>query len=305
MAISGSITNEGESVSVSYSGGIQSYAIPKSGVYKFDIYGAQGGSKDAYSGGAGGRAIGYKYLKRGTVLYIGIGGQGSQTTGGYNGGGSGSGTGNPDGGTHGVGCGGGGATHIATVSGTLSSIGYTNFVTNQKGLIVAGGGGGMGGSNGWWPPNYNFSLHGYNGGAGGGTSGGNVTDNSTHWANGGTQTGGGAGNTAGTGSFGQGGANGLGQGAGGGGGFFGGGGGYWMAGAGGSGWIGGVPSFAYKGTTYSPSMNTGVNGGNGSATITLIKKGFPTVYLGSVQIDESLLGNIEIDEVYLGNTPLA
>ena len=89
--------------------------------------------------------------------------------------------------------------------------------------------------------------------------------------------------TSGSGSYGQGGYGssnsgfGSGPSCGGGGGYYGGGGGCNCGfgvggGGGGSGYIGGVPSFSYKGVTYSPSTSVGGNSGNGWAKITLVKK---------------------------------
>lgn len=70
-----------------YTGGVQSYTIPTSGLYRLEVYGAGGDSfasfrnQYAYAGN-GGYAKGYKYLEKGTVLYICCGGQNSA----YNGG---------------------------------------------------------------------------------------------------------------------------------------------------------------------------------------------------------------------------
>lgn len=53
------------------------------------------------------------------------------------------------------------------------------------------------------------------------------------------------------------------------GGYYGGNVGY-VCGGGGSGWLGGVPSITYKGTTYNSSTSNGVNSGNGKAKISYI-----------------------------------
>ena len=111
----------------------------------------------------GGYSVGYKEFNKNDILYVVCGGIGSTVrfglqwsggdygTGGYNGGGrlhltTGANTGNWQ-------CG-GGATHIATVSGLLSSLSNNR----DKVLIVAGGGGG--------------NIAGL-GGTGGGATGGN------------------------------------------------------------------------------------------------------------------------------------
>ena len=214
-----------------------------SGRYKLEVWGAQGG-KINVTGGYGGYSVGEITLDSSTVLYINVGGKGAGygsgiRYGGYNGGGNGN-------CSQQVGTGGGGATHIAKVSGLLSTL------ENKKNdiLIVAGGGGGNG--------NQVDSV----GGSGGGITGNNglnndTTSNTTNYTGtGGTQSTGGkyygppkVSDETTNGSFGQGGNNydelascgniGCG-GSGGGGGFYGGGGsGRGHSGAGGgSGYIG-------------------------------------------------------------------
>ncbi len=251
--------NVGESQRFNYTGGIQTFTVPQSGIYQLDVYGAKGGNATqdygsyTATGGNGGHSKGYIKLKKGTLLYVGVGGAGSQDNGGagYNGGGTGA--GNISGNTSG---GGGGATHIALENGTLASIGYSKFVSLKKGLIVAGGGGGAA-IVGW---------HGskFNGGNGGGVSGGASSS-----ATGASQTGGGKGAIS-TGTFGRGGSyNGTNTyttpGAGGG--LYGGGCDYYSA-SGGSGYIGGVPDIK----NYHSITESGVNAGNGYAIITFIKK---------------------------------
>ena len=221
--------------------GEQIYTIPSTGIYKLEVWGAQGGQYSTYTPGYGAYSVGYANLTKDTKLYIVNGGSGilasanaTFTNGGYNGGGQAN---------YGAGTG-GGATHIAKVSGLLSTL------SSQTGniLIVAGGGGGTG--------VYNANEI---GGSGGGITGVTGGHNSSTWAGGGgggTQTGGGSlgsgggslgsGNVQGTvGTFGSGGNGGyeseFAQGAGGGGGgYYGGAGGSARngGGGGGSGYIG-------------------------------------------------------------------
>lgn len=235
----------------SYTGGMQSFDVPCDGIYKLQVYGAQGG---ATYGGAGGYSIGYRQLSKGTVLYICVGGAGGTSQygdvdGGYNGGGLAKTISGPTGS-------GGGCTHIATRSGTLQALGNTSGL-----LIVAGGGGGGHQSS--------------RGGTGGGTNGGDAPADGQGIRYGGTQTQGGLGAGNKRGSFGKG-SDGTYGGAnnnfdsGGGAGLYGGGNGYGNGAGGGSGYIGGVPSFSYDGTTYSPSTSNGQRSGNGYATITLM-----------------------------------
>ena len=132
-----------------YTGGEQKFTVPTNGVYKLETWGAQGGNSDGSTkldGAVGGYSVGLIKLTTNDILYINVGGQGQPGNkngssilfggaGGYNGGGTG-----------GLGLsgyasanGGGGATHIATKSGLLSSL------ENSKDsiLIVSGGGGGF------------------------------------------------------------------------------------------------------------------------------------------------------------------
>ena len=228
--------------------GEQTYTVPATGTYKLEVWGAQGGSttysSKTYRGGYGGYSVGSISLTKGQKLYINVGGAGkggissSTFTGGYNGGGA---ITHTDGSDH-YHASGGGATHIATVSGLLSTL--SSKTSNI--LIVAGGGGGG-------------YVHTYStdytsiGGEGGGIKG---TDSTTAASNGkqglgGTQTAGGkykgSSETTSTifGSFGKGGTPSASWGSAGGGGYYGGGASYGetssngnTGGGGGSGYIG-------------------------------------------------------------------
>ena len=158
--------------------GIYEFVVPGNvNSVKMEVWGAQGGygrgnenSNDPARGygGNGGYATGKLTVTEGQHLYVVVGGKGEDATfgniatpaftakGGYNGGGNGSCDKDPanDEGREASGAG-GGATHIATASGLLSSLsGNTGAV-----LLVAGGGGG-----GSWR---------FTGGYGGGAEGGN------------------------------------------------------------------------------------------------------------------------------------
>lgn len=237
--------NVGEAIEYRYTGDIKQITLTDKGLYKLQVWGAQGRCSH---GGKGGYAIGYIEVTQPITLYVCVG-QGydgtNQINGGYNGGGTGH---DWYGDGEWVGYGGGGASHIAKVNGLLKNIGYASFVTNHNGLIVAGGGGGS-------------TRNQRNGGTGGGTSGGQGQGDNQ---NPGTQTSGYA--------FGQGG-NANTDGGGGGGGLYGGsGGGYYSDGSGGSGWIGGVPTITFKGETYSSAMSNGAKEGHGQARITFVAK---------------------------------
>lgn len=237
-----------------FTGAMQSLNIPYTGLYKIELYGAQGGGN---YGGNGGYTIGYRLANKGDIWYIGVGGRNNA----FNGGGGSSGA-TGDGGR------GGGASHVGLENAELKNTSVANI------LGVAGGGGG-----GFSLPN----MYTARGGTGGGTNGGNTSGGQDGFVSyGGTQSSGGTNSMNYSwlyGSFGQGGSYSPGNwldnrtyGGGGGGGFYGGSGGhgYNNGGGGGSGYIGGVPSLTYKGTTYSPSMSNGVNSGNGSVKITRI-----------------------------------
>lgn len=243
-----------------YTGGIQAYTVPVTGLYLLKAYGAQGGSigNTGDVGGAGGHSSKYIYLLEGNTLYVVCGGQGLYTSegqgtpGGYNGGGNIS---------HHYykGASGGGCTHIATRSGTLQALGSTNGL-----IIVAGGGGGAAPSK--------------NGGSGGGLTGGNgirtANDSQSVAGSGGTQSNGGAGTgTTDSGIFGKGGISsvksGYYGGAGGGGLFGGGGGDHNASGGGGSGYIGSSITI-FNGKNYTNTTVQGGNNGNGFASVQLI-----------------------------------
>src|SRR5574344_2838708 len=244
---------ENPSWTFDYTGDIQTFNVPYSGVYKLEVWGAQGGISYANGsqqdiGGYGGYATGNITIKSKESLYIVVGGKGgigsfsACSTGGYNGGGTGSNDGGGCGGSNDdeAAGGGGGATHIATTNrGLLSS--YSSY--QNEVLIVAGGGGGAS----WTFP----------GGTGGGTNGGINSYTTSSYS---TQT---TGYAFGVGQNGSGAANGDGV-AGGGGGWYGGytaNVSYQSAGTGGSGYIGGVTD---------GSMTNGSRAGNGYAKLTLV-----------------------------------
>ena len=175
------------------------FVSPCYGNFKLEVWGAQGGEYNAtYFGGYGGYSVGQISLKNKDTLYINIGGAGTfrggtnlTIPGGYNGGG----TSTIKYSTTIYAGSGGGATHIATSPGLLSSL-----ETNQSAvIIVAGGGGGAA---------YFQSSNCGAGGSGGGMAGVSGTSRQgSAVGTGGTQTEPGHTSTAsdiGVGSFGQG-----------------------------------------------------------------------------------------------------
>lgn len=209
-----------------YTGGEQSFKVP-AGVYSITVVarGAAGGGDISMCprGNRGGRVSAIIPVTPGETLDVFVGGQGSGTQGGFNGGGSAVGSG-----LDGAG-GAGGASDIRVTPGSLSDR-----------ILVAGGGGGQGGSN---PENPRLGRWGCGGGGGltTGGSGGHGYDpyKGGGGGSGGTQSQGGAGGAGGHGSIGYGypggpgslgtggtgGMGGDGNGGGGGAGYYGGGGG--------------------------------------------------------------------------------
>lgn len=126
-----------------YTGNEQTFTVPCNGTYKLETWGAEGGNIDTSRlGGYGGYSTGNINLIKGNILYVNVGGQGKSVTGlqkaiegGYNGGGNAITSYNN---AECISSSGGGATHIATNSGILSSL------ENNKNsiLIVSGAGGG-------------------------------------------------------------------------------------------------------------------------------------------------------------------
>ena len=225
-------------------GTIEEVEITTTGYYKLEVWGAQGGSTyksatDRAQGGYGGYSVGVIRLYKGQKIYVVVGGHPDDAsspsqdyTGGYNGGGNSVHWKNND-------CytgAGGGATHIAMVSGLLSELESNKgnlendyYVSDDILIVGAGGGGAMSHSS------YTVPIV---GGSGGGYIGNNGVTNQWQdgsYGGGGTQSEGGESIASprhnasiplgGSGSFGQGGntvSNAAG-GAGGGAGFFGGG----------------------------------------------------------------------------------
>lgn len=214
-----------------YTGTEQTFIAQKTGTYKLEVWGAQGGNgNETYIGGYGAYSVGYVNLNKNDKLYINVGGVGQSScvstdcNGGYNGGGKGQ----PyTGDSYNYVSGGGGGTSIAAKSGLLVDL------TDNDLFIVAGGGAGSyyhssGGAG--------YSNNGANGGGYVGVSGKTCSYTSSY-ATGGTQsTGGAAGYRGGAGSRGQGGTY-AGGSSGGGGGYYGGGSAAHAGAGGGSGYI--------------------------------------------------------------------
>ena len=139
-----------------YTGAVQEFVVPETGIYKLQVWGAQGGYRRAsYNGGKGGYSEGIIELKEGETIYVFVGGSGNTggTDGGFNGGGS-----------RDTYNGGGGASDIRVEGDSLFNR-----------IIVAGGGGSDGATN-------------RSGGYGGGASGSNTEGGYGDGGTGATQT---------------------------------------------------------------------------------------------------------------------
>ena len=75
-----------------YTGNYEEYIVPVTGQYRLEVWGAQGGNASLTTGGKGGYSTGIVTLEQGTVLYVYVGGQATDSLGGFNGGGTGSST---------------------------------------------------------------------------------------------------------------------------------------------------------------------------------------------------------------------
>lgn len=148
------LTTDGkETWNFSYVGKVEEFIAPYTGKYYIEMYGAAGGNADALKGGTGGKTTGYYNLKQGEKLFICVGGKGTNSEGGYNGGGL------PTSGAYG----GGGATSITTTNrGSLE-----HFEHNKEEVIAVAGGGGGAGTNMFTASKYMPII-----GCGGGLTGG-------------------------------------------------------------------------------------------------------------------------------------
>ncbi len=284
-------TVEGSAQTYSYTGGVQTFEAPISGIYQFELYGGKGGSLHEAGGGAGGYSKGYLKMEKGEKVYLCVGGAGNNASGGYNGGGSGT-FSNWDSGYLHRSCGGGGATSLTTTNrGVLKN--YHSY-RDEVLLVAAGGGGAM----------YEATSHSHgdektacHGSAGGGlsTDGYGISGSSgekqpnSHYENANID---GVDQKQGY-AFGQGQSTGDGKGAGGGG-WFGGRaldyGSCLKGGGGGSSYIAGLPSFSFSGVNYESSTFGGRNNGSGYAVVKLTK------ILLDVQLPEEI-SKIELQNV--------
>lgn len=102
-----------------YTGARQTFKAPIDGYYHFDVHGAQGGtSQKGGSGGRGAYAKADVYLRKDEVVYLYVGGMGTNPNGGYNGGGKAA-----------PGAGGGGGMSTVSLSAN-SAAAPSNYVTS-------------------------------------------------------------------------------------------------------------------------------------------------------------------------------
>lgn len=178
----------GETWNFDYTGSEQLFTVPCKGIYKLETWGAEGGGY-SNTGGYGGYSVGNVELDAKNILYISSGESGKSSyqeslDGTFNGGGASE----YQSGFVRYFSSGGGATHIATKSGLLSTL--SNSISSI--LIVSGGGGG--GYYQEYNPSINFALINSKGGSGGGYKGASGVMSYQGWGSsgsGGTQISGG------------------------------------------------------------------------------------------------------------------
>ena len=137
---------ENQKIEFDYTGNYQTFTAEKSGTYKIQLWGAQGGASREDNrvstvrvGGYGAYTAGMIELNKGQTLYIYVGGKGQDgvksgyAAGGYNGGGRG----DYDHSDDEAGGAGGGATDIRLTSGA-----WNDFASLKSRIMVAAGGGG-------------------------------------------------------------------------------------------------------------------------------------------------------------------
>ena len=159
-----------------YTGEVQSFIAPCEGVYKLEVWGAQGGTNSVANakGGNGGYSSGYYTLSKKQDIYVYVGGQGKQASGtgsfygGWNGGG-GSLISSIEASNDGYNGTGGGSTDISLIYSDVvqnsSTLRYERSQESYNSRIIVAGGGGAGG---------NLYYKVVNGEVGGGTTGGGV-----------------------------------------------------------------------------------------------------------------------------------
>src|SRR5574344_1830099 len=256
----------GQVFNYAYTGNYQTFTATCDGTYKFEAWGAQGGSASSFIGGTGSYTVGTIYLNKGDTIYVYVGGIGSAvssgtlTTGGYNGGGTCScGTGN-----YSTGCG-GGATDFRLVSGSWSDA----VSLRSRIMVAAGGGGGHYRSDTTSKGGYGGTINGYSAREYAGSYAYNYAGGASHISGGGI----GNGNNENTaylyaGSFGYGGGSSAvyNNSTGGGSGYYGGGSGRFMSGGGGSSYISGYKGCVAVTSASSTSPKSGCT--NGTSDIT-------------------------------------
>src|SRR5690554_2634904 len=169
-----------------YTGSVQTVTL-SAGTYEIEMWGADGETAGGQpAGGIGGYSKGTYTVTSSTTIYIGVGGKGNLSPtsgafapGGWNGGGQGY-------ASTIVGAGGGGASHVATVTGDLPSLS-----SNQSAVIIVAGGAGGSGWNG--VGGHGGGLIGGNGNSGTGGSTGGTFGQGANGASGSTVGGGGGG----------------------------------------------------------------------------------------------------------------
>ena len=113
----------------------QAFTIPAAGTYCFECWGGMGGANDVNFRGHGGYTAGKITLTGVRTFYVFVGGEGTQTAGGWNGGGA-------PGSSSYLKYGGGGATDIRVEVDNESNMTWNNSTSLDSRIMVAAGGGG-------------------------------------------------------------------------------------------------------------------------------------------------------------------
>ena len=252
----------------SYTGERQEFSAPEKGIYRLQLWGAQGGL-----GGHGGYTAGNLPLNSSDKLYMYVGQYGpsnaaATNVGGWNGGGY---SGNH---TSSFSYGGGGATDVRLANG--SAVTTWNDATSLRSRIMVAGAGGGG---------FSTVLYTQNAGVGGNLTGGTGTGsyNATD-SGGGTQTGAGTAYTGKQGLFGSGVQSHVaGYGGGGGGGYWGGSTGHGKPGGGGSSYISGYTGSVAVASASSNAAKSGC--ANGTTDISCSYHYSNKIFTDTVMID--------------------
>ena len=171
------------------------FSPKEDGLYKIDLFGAQGGnyssSGGSFKGGYGASTSGILEMKKGEKYLLYVGSSGAISSGGYNGGGNG-GTYPASGGGYWTYAGGGGSTDIRYFGGSEVNLNNNDTSLRSRIMVAGGGGGASYFSNGtdamlkFTTDTFYFGANSSKGGGGGGGYFGGSAGQTDYGGNGGT-----------------------------------------------------------------------------------------------------------------------